>query len=240
MTQKVTLSDVGKIERLKTYTRQTPQIRVRHDFAKRLFDILFSMVVLVFSSPLLIVLTLLVRLTSKGPIFYTSKRIGRGGKIIGCLKFRTMFEDAEERLHHLLQTDHVLRQEWETYQKFEKDPRITPVGHFLRKTSLDEFPQFWNVLKGELSVVGPRPPTLMGPPEQFMDEIQTLYGDKTANILSVRPGITGLWQTSGRSKIPFEERCILEERYATTRNFWMDLYLILKTIPTVLFSRGAF
>lgn len=217
-----------------------PLVSVRRNPTKRAFDILFSLSVLIFLSPLFLALGLLVRFTSEGPIFYKSRRLGRGGKIIDCWKFRTMYKDAEERLHHLLETDASFRKEWDAFQKVKADPRITPIGRFLRKTSLDEFPQFWNVLKGDLSVVGPRPPTLLGPPENFFQEIRSLYGESTAKILSVRPGITGLWQVSGRSQITFEERRKLEERYAETSTFWQDLVVIAKTIPAVLFSRGAF
>jgi undecaprenyl-phosphate galactose phosphotransferase len=151
-----------------------------------------------------------------------------------------MFMDAETRLHHLLQTEASLRAEWETFQKFKDDPRITPVGKLLRKTSLDEIPQFWNVLVGELSVVGPRPPTLLGPPECYLDELRKLYGPSADLILTVRPGITGLWQISGRSQIPMLERAKIEARYAESRNFWTDLVVIAKTIPAVFFSKGAF
>ncbi|HEX2583081.1 MAG TPA: sugar transferase, partial [Chlamydiales bacterium] len=121
-----------------------------------------------------------------------------------------------------------------------EDPRITPIGKFLRKTSLDEIPQFWNVLVGDLSVVGPRPPTLLGPPEYYLQEIRKLYGPAANLILSVRPGITGLWQISGRSQIPMQERAKMEAQYATSRNFWSDLVVIAKTIPAVFFSKGAF
>jgi undecaprenyl-phosphate galactose phosphotransferase len=207
---------------------------------KRAFDIFFSASFLVAVSPFLLILAILVKKTSPGPIFYRSVRLGRGGKLIQCLKFRTMFVDAEERLHQLLRSDANLRDEWKTFQKFKDDPRITPMGNFLRKTSLDEIPQFWNVLVGDLSVVGPRPPTLIGPPEAYLDEIRKLYGPSAFKILSIRPGITGLWQISGRSHIPFAERAKIEAQYAESRNFWTDLIVIAKTVPAVLFSKGAF
>jgi len=213
---------------------------VQHGWPKRTFDIAFSFVCLTLFSPLLVVLAILVGSTSRGPIFYSSKRLGRGGRIIHCIKFRTMYRDAETRLWHLLQTEPALRKEWDIYQKLKDDPRITPIGKFLRKTSLDEFPQFWNVLKGDLSVVGPRPPALMGAPEQFLQEIRLVYGDSTKKILTVRPGITGVWQISGRSKIPLKEKRKIEEEYALNRTFWKDLVVIAKTIPAVVFSRGAF
>ncbi len=214
--------------------------QLKHDFFKRGFDIVFSSLFLIVFFPLFLLLAILVRSSSPGPIFYKSRRLGRGGKVIQCLKFRTMFMDAETRLHHLLQTEASLRAEWETFQKFKDDPRITPVGKLLRKTSLDEIPQFWNVLVGELSVVGPRPPTLLGPPECYLDELRKLYGPSADLILTVRPGITGLWQISGRSQIPMLERAKIEARYAESRNFWTDLVVIAKTIPAVFFSKGAF
>lgn len=204
---------------------------------KRLFDIVFSTLFLAFFSPLLIGLAILVKCTSKGPILYTSRRAGKGGKPIHCLKFRSMYYDAEQRLSDLLKSNPEYLKEWNAFQKLKNDPRITPIGKFLRRTSLDEFPQFWNVLKGDLSVVGPRPPTLVSYEPL---EIEKLYGEKARTILSVRPGITGVWQISGRSNITFEERCAIEERYAKTHTLWKDITIIAKTIPAVLSAKGAF
>ncbi len=220
--------------------RAVTEISIQHNLRKRLFDFFFSLFFLIFFSPLLLLTGLLVAITSKGPIFYKSRRLGRGGKIIECLKFRSMYQDADDRLHTILESDHSFRKEWEMFQKLKYDPRITPLGRYLRKTSLDELPQFWNVLKGDLSLVGPRPPTLLGPQEQFIQEISLLYGDKTNTILSVRPGITGLWQISGRSHISFSERCAIEEKYALNHTLWQDLVILAKTIPAVFFSKGAF
>lgn len=236
-----------EVEKLRKLKKQAEKIKlhentiiIKHDPIKRAFDIVFSSLFLLVFSPLYLLIGLIVGFTSPGPVFYKSRRLGRGGKIIECWKFRTMYKDAEIRLHHLLESDEQFRSEWETFQKVKLDPRITPIGAFMRKTSLDELPQFWNVLKGDLSVVGPRPPTLLGPPEQFLSEIRVLYGESTAKILSVRPGITGLWQVSGRSGISFDERRKIEERYAENRTFYQDIIVIAKTIPAVLFSRGAF
>ncbi len=215
-------------------------IAIRHDPVKRIFDIIFSSFVLIGFSPFFFLIALLVRITSPGSVFYKSVRLGRGGKVIYCWKFRSMFWDADERLKQLLNSNEELRSEWEQFQKLKNDPRITLIGRFLRKTSLDEWPQFWNVLKGDLSIVGPRPPVLIGPPDRFAEEIRKWYGIKMDKILSVRPGLTGVWQISGRSEIPFDERVRIEELYAETRTFWKDLVLILKTIPAVIFSRGAY
>jgi undecaprenyl-phosphate galactose phosphotransferase len=151
-----------------------------------------------------------------------------------------MYFDADQRLKNLLQSNMSFLKEWETFQKVKNDPRITPLGYYLRKTSLDELPQLWNVLKGDLSLVGPRPPTLMGPKEEFLKEISLLYGDKASTILSVRPGITGIWQISGRSHISFSERCKMEENYALNHSLFKDLMILIKTIPVVFSSRGAF
>jgi len=213
---------------------------IKHDPLKRIFDILFSFVFLVCSAPFLLIIGFLVALTSKGPIVYHSLRLGRGGSTIRCLKFRTMYENAEDRLHEILRSDPSLQREWDQYQKLKSDPRITPIGKFLRRTSLDEALQFWNVLKGDLSVVGPRPLTLMGTAGTYLDEIRSIYGKNAQTILSVRPGITGIWQVSGRSKVPLLERQKMETNYAQTRTFWVDLVVIAKTIPVVISSKGAF
>lgn len=215
-------------------------IPIRHDPIKRIFDVGFSLTILVLFSPVFLLIALFVRITSPGPVLYKSVRLGRGGKVIYCWKFRSMYQDADERLRILLASNSKYRREWEQYQKLKKDPRITSIGHFLRKTSLDELPQFWNVLIGDLSIVGPRPPVLIGPPEQYGEEIRKWYGISTNKILSIRPGLTGVWQISGRSEISFDERVRLEENYAQTRSFGKDLVLILKTIPVVFFSKGAY
>ncbi len=227
--------DTETLQRLITKVRP----RSQRDRTKRLFDIVFSTGILLSFSWLLFFLTLVVACTSRGSPLYRSVRLGRGGKVIRCWKFRTMYRDADARLSSLLQNHPELKREWEIYQKLTQDPRITPIGHFLRKTSLDELPQFWNVLWGDLSVVGPRPPTLVGPPEHYLSELHGIYGPSTFRILSVRPGITGIWQVSGRSKIPMEQRRKLEEQYAESYTFWTDLKIVLKTVPAVLFSRGA-
>lgn len=216
------------------------EIFAQQDRLKRAFDIVFSGAVLVLFSPIFLSIGAAVLITSPGPVIYGSKRLGQAGKAIECYKFRTMYKDADVQLQKLLASNREMQREWEIYQKLKTDPRITPIGRFLRKTSLDELPQFWNVLKGDLSVVGPRPPTLVGPPENFLKEIKLVYGDAAWKILTVKPGITGVWQISGRSQISMEERKKMEINYAETRTFWKDLVVICKTIPAVLFSRGAF
>lgn len=213
---------------------------IRRKLFKRLFDILFSALVLICLSPLYLFLAVLVKCSSQGPIFYTSRRIGRGGKIIHCVKFRTMDQDADAKLAKLLSSNPKLAAEWTLFDKLHQDPRVTMLGRLLRKTSLDELPQFFNVLTGDLSVVGPRALHLQGSPETHLQKIRQIYGEKTDQILSVRPGITGIWQISGRSFIPVEERCKLDALYVQQQTFWRDMLVICKTIPAVLHSKGAF
>ena len=199
---------------------------------KRLFDIVFSLFAILFFLPFGIIFSLLIGLSSRGPIFYASYRVGKEGRPIRCWKFRTMCADAEQKLQQLLATNAKFKEEWDTYYKLKDDPRIFPVGRFLRKTSLDELPQFWNVLKGDLSVVGPRPVTA--------EEIEKYFGAKAEKILSVRPGLTGIWQTSGRSLLTFEERLRLEESYIDHQSLSLDLRIIAKTIPILFSAKGAF
>lgn len=209
-----------------------PRIAIRHNFGKRLFDLLFATTVVLLGSPIFIGIALAIALTSRGPIFYRQERVCRGAKPFYCYKFRSMFKDADRRLHALLATDPVLFAEWKATFKLKNDPRITPVGKFLRKTSLDELPQFWNVLKGDLSVVGPRP--------VVKQEVEEYLGPRALKILSVKPGLTCFWQISGRNNMTYAERLALDERYVDERSFWLDLKLIAKTIPAMLFSKGAY
>ena len=206
--------------------------KIKHRAIKRIFDILFSLSILVLFFPVFAIIALIVAVTSKGPIVYAHNRIGRGGKKFGCYKFRSMYFDADKRLQELLKNNPDLEKEWENNFKLKNDPRITPIGSFLRKTSLDEFPQFWNVLKGDLSVVGPRP--------VIQDEIVKYYGDKAAKVLSIRPGLTGLWQVSGRSNTSYDVRVLLDEEYINKQSLALDIKLVLKTIPAMLTSRGAY
>lgn len=221
-----------------TYPRGTPislaisAENIRHNFTKRTFDIFFSLFVLVFTFPLFFLIGLLIAVSSRGKIIYGHKRMGRGGTSFSCYKFRTMYADADIRLKELLKLDPALKAEWESSFKLKNDPRITPFGKFLRKTSLDEFPQFWNVIKGDLSVVGPRP--------VVEDEMVKYFNKRAAIVLSIRPGLTGLWQVSGRSNVSYEERIRLDEEYVKTQSFWLDLKLIAKTLPAILSSRGAY
>ncbi|MDX8431617.1 MAG: sugar transferase [Candidatus Algichlamydia australiensis] len=202
---------------------------------KRIFDSLFSLAVLLFGAPLFLFIGLAIKVSSNGPVFFKSSRLGRNYKPFLCFKFRTMYVDAEERLEELLQ-DPQKKREWERYRKFKIDPRVTPLGRFLRKTSLDELPQFINSLRGEISVVGPRPLSV----RKSNEEVKEVLGDSSDEILSVKPGITGLWQTSGRSCVTIKRRRSLELCYVRRRSFLFDLALVAKTIPVMLSARGAY
>lgn len=205
---------------------------IKHIPVKRLFDITFSAVALTIGLPLFVLIGLCVKLSSAGPVFYGHERIGRGGRAFRCYKFRTMYADADARLEKLLAADDALRAEWDASHKLKDDPRVTPVGKVLRKTSLDELPQFLNVLKGDLSVVGPRPVVEL--------EVFKFLGPKATKILSVRPGLTCLWQVSGRSNTSYDRRIALDEQYIETRSFALDVKIIAQTVPALLSSRGAY
>lgn len=208
-------------------------IPIKHSPIKRGFDILFSLFVLVCFSPLYLFIAICIFWSSPGPLIYSHKRVGRGGVLFSCYKFRTMYSDADQRLQEILESDPLLKKEWETHYKLKKDPRVTPIGIFLRKTSMDELPQFWNVLKGDLSVVGPRP--------VVEEEIKQYFGEKAFKILSVRPGLTGPWQISGRSDIScYKKRIALDESYIEKQSLFFDIVLIAKTIPAVVLSKGAY
>jgi Undecaprenyl-phosphate galactose phosphotransferase WbaP len=207
--------------------------RINGEFAKRLFDIVFSLLVLILFSPVYLILALLIALSSEGPIFYVQERIGQNYKPFHCIKFRTMVTNADEVLVQMMETSPQLRQEFESSFKLKKDPRITKIGRFLRITSLDEFPQFWNVLKGDMSVVGPRP---------LVAEELPKYGQHIEQVLTIKPGITGLWQVSGRNDIPYPRRVQIDLHYVKSRTLWLDLWIILKTIDVVIIpnNNGAY
>jgi lipopolysaccharide/colanic/teichoic acid biosynthesis glycosyltransferase len=193
-------------------------------FTKRAFDIVFALVVLILGSPFYLAIALIVKLSSPGPVFYSSTRIGRNGREFGCWKFRTMVVDADARLARLLENCPDSRREFETTFKLRDDPRIIPAGRLLRKTSLDELPQFWNVLKGDMSVVGPRPPLLVE---------RSTYGNSLEEVTSIRPGLTGLWQVSGRNHLPFESRIGFAKEYIETHSLRRDLRLVVKTVAVI-------
>ena len=197
---------------------------------KLVVEIVLSAIALVGLLPLFIVLVPLIKFTSPGPVFYRAARMGQNGKVIQVWKFRTMYEDADAKLELLLKNDPELRSQWKQDFKLQNDPRITPVGKFLRKTSLDELPQFWNVLNGTMSIIGPRPITA--------EEVH-YYGKHYTLRERVKPGITGLWQVSGRNDTSYELRVMLDTYYIMNWSVWMDYYIFFKTIYIVLMRKGA-
>jgi lipopolysaccharide/colanic/teichoic acid biosynthesis glycosyltransferase len=199
------------------------------DWFKRTFDIAFSLFVLIFFSPLYLVLAALIAVSSPGPIFYVQQRVGKNHRRFGCIKFRTMVHNADAMLADIMADSPGIQEEFESNFKLRDDPRVTGIGKFLRLTSLDEFPQFWNVLMGDMSVVGPRP---------LVPEELHKYGNRIYKVLKIRPGITGLWQVSGRNDIPYPQRVQIDVYYVNYRNLFLDLWVIFRTIGVVVFPRN--
>lgn len=211
------------------YRPAVPPMPVAHK-AKRLTDATLCLLAMPLVLLVGLPVALLIMLDGASP-FFTQTRIGRGGNRFKCLKFRTMVPDAERRLKRILETDPVARAEWARDFKLKNDPRITLIGRFLRKTSLDELPQFLNVLVGEMSIVGPRPVT--------RQEL-SLYGEHAELYLSCTPGITGLWQVSGRNDVSYADRVALDIRYALTWSPLQDLKIMFKTLPVMITRKGAY
>jgi undecaprenyl-phosphate galactose phosphotransferase len=199
---------------------------------KRGFDCVATGVGFLVISPLLAALCLAVKLTSKGPVFFVQYRPGKNRKLIPVYKFRTMYIDSDKRLKQALEGDSLLREEWTVFRKLKtRDPRLTPIGRFLRKWSMDELPQIFNVLKGEMSLVGPRPYMV-----SEMDKLE----DAADIILMAKPGLCGLWQASGRNNLSFEDRVDLETWYVLNWSIWLDIILIFKTARAVFVAEGAY
>ncbi|HZF77494.1 MAG TPA: sugar transferase [Acetobacteraceae bacterium] len=203
----------------------------RSEAAKRAMDVAGALAILLLALPVFLVLVLLVRMDG-GPAFYAHERVGRGGRLFGCLKFRSMVVDSERRLAELLARDPAARAEWEATRKLKRDPRVTWVGRFLRASSLDELPQLINVLRGDMSLVGPRP--------VICAELAAHYGAAAQHYLSVRPGLTGPWQISGRSDTTYAQRVALDVGYATRADLWTDVKILLRTPAAVILRRGAY
>lgn len=198
---------------------------------KRVIDILASIVGLVILCPLIAIVFIANKIgKDNGPIFFVQKRIGENGKLFRLYKFRTMVVDADKILMKKLKTDKEFREKYLSYRKIENDDRITKIGDFLRKTSLDEFPQFINVIKGEMSLVGPRP---------YLNREKKDMANYYEYIIKCKPGITGLWQVSGRSQNTFKERLKLDLEYYNNRGLWYDIKIIFKTITSVFKKEGA-
>ena len=193
-------------------------------------DIAVALLALLVLAPLLALVVLAVRISSPGPVLFAHTRLGRGGLTFACLKFRTMVTDADVRLHLLLANDPVARAEWQKDHKLRNDPRITRIGNFLRRSSLDELPQLFNVLGGSMSLVGPRP---------IVAGEVVRYGNRFADYCKVRPGITGLWQVNGRSNTSYRQRVAMDVLYVRNRSLRLNGMIIAKTLPAVMLQRGS-
>lgn len=197
---------------------------------KRTIDLVGSLVLLIGLLPVIAVVALAVAVTSRGPMIFGHTRVGQDGEPFACWKFRTMVEDAEERLHAILMADPAKAAEFAENHKLKDDPRITPIGALLRRTSLDELPQLYNVLVGQMSLIGPRPVV----PEEL-----PRYGEHAGHYLAVRPGVSGPWQVGGRSDTTFEERVAMDVEYVEGLSTWGDVRLLARTVVAVLRRVGA-
>jgi len=195
-------------------------------------NFLLAIMLLPILLPIILILSILIKKESPGPVFFAHKRVGKNGKIIGTLKFRSMYKDAKERLDKLLEEDPLIKKEWEKNFKLKNDPRVTKIGAFLRKTSLDELPQIFNVLKGEMNFVGPRP--------VVQEELDKYYKEDKKYYSMVKPGITGLWQVSGRSETDYEFRVDTDKWYVVNWSLWLDIVILFKTVKVVLKKEGAY
>jgi len=198
---------------------------------KRLLDLVLTCLGGLLLLPFMVLIALIIKLDSRGPVFYHQARLGRGGRVFGAIKFRTMAEEGETRLHEILAASPELQAEYEIYHKLHDDPRLTRFGRILRRFSLDEFPQFINVLKGEMSLVGPR---------AYLPRELSQMNRREDTILKVVPGITGIWQISGRNQTTFQDRLRLDEYYIRNWSIWLDLYVLSRTVEVVLRGRGAY
>jgi Undecaprenyl-phosphate galactose phosphotransferase WbaP len=199
-------------------------------YTKRMFDVVGAMLLGIVLSPLILAICIMIRLEGR-PVLFWHKRIGHNGKAFLCLKFRTMAADAEKALRELLKAQPALRDEWTENHKLRDDPRITATGRFLRQSSLDELPQLWNVLRGEMSLVGPRP---------IVRSELLRYGRDVATYLAVKPGLTGLWQVKGRSDTSYRRRVAMDKYYVRNWNVLLDFYIVLATVSVVLKRAGAY
>ena len=205
--------------------------RRRNRLAKRIFDLVVTVVGGLLILPILLILAVFVGVDNKGRIIFAHRRVGQNGKLFPCYKFQSMVPDAQERLEEYLARNSEARKEWEESFKLTNDPRVTKLGAFLRKTSLDELPQLWNVLMGDMSLVGPRP---------IVTKEVERYGDYIREYYMVPPGITGMWQVNGRSDTTYEERVAMDTWYVRNWSIWIDLVYLLKTVKTVFTGKGAY
>lgn len=222
--EKANITDTSKAAASNTHSVKPKPI---YDFVKRVFDIVCSLIGLIVLSPVFIILSILIKTTSEGPAFFAHKRVGKGGKTIKIYKFRSMVTNAEELIKQFTPEQ---KAEYERNFKLENDPRVTKVGKFMRKTSLDELPQLINILKGDISIVGPRP---------VMDVETKIYGNYRNMLLSVKPGLTGFWAANGRSHTTYTRRRAMEIYYVKNRSVLLDLKIIFKTFISVFKREGA-
>ena len=216
------------IEKRGVFLKENKSISKRiYIVVKKFLDIFLSLIGLVLLSPIFLIIAIIIKLDSKGPVFFVHSRIGEKGKPIGIYKFRTMVTNAEELIKKFTPEQ---KEEFEKNFKLENDPRVTKIGNFLRKTSLDELPQILNILKGELSIIGPRP---------IVQAELEKYGDEKEKFLSVKPGLTGYWAANGRSDTSYEERIQMELYYVDNMSFWLDIKIFFKTILAVIKKEGA-
>jgi exopolysaccharide production protein ExoY len=221
----------GRFELWLGVDASTPSYPIQNSSLKRAMDLAIAWPVLVFTAPLLLAIFVLLKLFDPGPALFTHTRVGRDGRPFSVYKFRTMRVDAEARLQQLLQSDPEAAAEWRQFQKLRNDPRVTTLGRILRKSSLDELPQLLNILRGEMSVIGPRPVTAA--------EAQR-YGMAYPYYVAARPGVLGLWQVKGRNRLTYPERIAMDVQYVKTWSVSQDLKILVMAIPVVLLARGAY
>lgn len=228
----LTIEQQGEVKRApRAPSHRRPAPPSLSDRACRALDITVAVLLIIFTAPLLLSVFTAVKLSDGGPALFRHQRIGRGGRHFKCLKFRSMVLDADERLARLLASDPAARHEWAKDHKLRHDPRVTAVGDFLRRSSLDELPQLFNVLRGEMSIVGPRP---------IVAAEASRYGRRFSAYCTVRPGITGLWQVSGRNNVCYRRRVAMDSVYARRKSLALDVQILIMTVPAVLFARGSY
>jgi exopolysaccharide production protein ExoY len=225
------MSEIVYVSEVPAGTRQRLRKVSPDEVLTEAMNMVIAVLALIFLAPVMIGIALAIFAQDGGPVLFAHRRIGRDGRYFYCLKFRSMAADAEQRLADLLAQDPVARAEWDKDHKLRNDPRVTRLGAFLRKSSLDELPQLVNVLRGEMSMVGPRP---------IVDAEVAKYGRRFKSYCAVKPGITGLWQVSGRNDVSYRARVAMDCIYARQRNVFMDGFIIAATVPAVLMRRGSY
>ncbi len=228
----------GTLERSRTVGGSSPGFEAIDQPARRqdadlsrLLDILGASLILLVVLPFLCLLAIAIKCDSRGPLFFAQRRIGRDGREFSCFKFRTMCVDADAELQRLLSASAALRFEWAQDQKLRHDPRVTRLGRLIRRLSLDEFPQLINIIRGDMSLVGPRP---------IVAAEITRYGRYITDYCAVRPGLTGLWQVSGRNDVSYRRRVSMDRIYVRNKSVWFDLVILFRTVPVVLGSKGSY